>query len=162
MWQHKSQPAAQIFWGNSLAPRSNSSSRVVQDKTWGLTFHHYSPVNTDFSVKAGSKRMILSTTSDSSTSSSATSSSPTKGGKMTEDLLLKKYRQDFFSTGKKHSEIYLNFDFFLTAIYFFQRFVSRLKSLFLHHRPGQSQDLESNNHRSLGRAHGLRIFWSKS
>lgn len=88
MWQHKNRPTAQVFWGNPSASRSNQSSKLVQDRTWGLAFQHYSPVNTDFSLKAGSKKMLLSSTLDSSSSSS----SPVKGGRLTEDLLHKKYR----------------------------------------------------------------------
>ena len=80
--------SAQVFWGSpSAVGLRGPSTKVVQDKTWGLSFCHYSPVLTDFSIKAGSKRMILA-----NLGSSASTSSPTKTTRTTEDQLVRKYR----------------------------------------------------------------------
>ena len=91
MLQHRGPPppSARILWGNSAGLRPENLSRLVQDKTWGLSFAHYSPVLTDFSVKAGSKKMILTSSTVSQDASGP--QSPTKG-RMSEDQLLRKYR----------------------------------------------------------------------
>lgn len=80
--------SARVLWG-SLAASAGAGKRIVQDNTWGLSYTHYSPVMTDFLIKAGSKRMILSTST--SGQDSLGSQSPSKS-KITEDQLLRKYR----------------------------------------------------------------------
>lgn len=84
--------AAKILWGSPTqgGPASGSAAmpwKIVQDKTWGMSFNHYSEVMTDFSIKAGSKKMLLS-----SANLSNSTGSPSKTGKAAEDQLLRKYR----------------------------------------------------------------------
>ena len=86
---------AQVLWGSNsgTSARTGRSSKVVHDNTWGVSYTHYSPVMTDISVKAGSKRMILST--GNSSQDFTGSASPNKG-KISEDQLLRKYRYSSF------------------------------------------------------------------
>lgn len=86
---------AQVLWGSNsgASARTGRSSKVVHDNTWGVSYTHYSPVMTDISVKAGSKKMILST--GNSSQDFTGSGSPNKG-KISEDQLLRKYRYSSF------------------------------------------------------------------
>jgi len=80
--------SARVLWGSSAAS-AGAGRKIVQDQTWGLSYTHYSPVATDFLIKSGSKRMILSTSS--SGRDSLGPQSPNKS-KISEDQLLRKYR----------------------------------------------------------------------
>ena len=77
---------ARVYWGSETRPDGSSPSKFVQDKTWGMTFQHFSQVDTDFSIKAGSKKMLLTSAPTMSTSD------PSKVIKISESWLHRKYR----------------------------------------------------------------------
>ena len=77
---------ARVYWGSETRPDGSSPSKFVRDKTWGMTFQHFSQVDTDFSIKAGSKKMLLTSAPTMSTSD------PSKVIKISESWLHRKYR----------------------------------------------------------------------
>lgn len=79
----------QIFWGSEARPDGSSPSKLVKDKTWGLSFQHFSEVNTDFVIKAGSKKMILNSTPTTSVNDSS------RVIRASEAWMQKKYRYFF-------------------------------------------------------------------
>lgn len=80
-------PRAKILW-SSAPNQNNSPSQLVHDKSWSLTYTHFNQLLADFSIKAGSKKMILA--------SANKTSDGRIGAKLAESLLLKKYRYSFF------------------------------------------------------------------
>ena len=84
--ERMTRPGAHIYWGSETRADGSSPSKFVRDKTWGLTFQHFSQVDTDFSIKAGSKKMLLTSAPIMS------SADPSKVVKISESWLHKKYR----------------------------------------------------------------------
>ena len=90
---------AKVLWGSNNTEQGVSPTKFIQDNSWGKVFQHYTELLTDFTIKAGSKKMILSSSVAKLFASSSSSSSSSSGGrdqgrsyKLSEDLLLKKYR----------------------------------------------------------------------
>ena len=104
---------AHIYWGSETRADGSSPSKFVRDKTWGLTFQHFSQVDTDFSIKAGSKKMLLTSAPIMS------SADPSKVVKISESWLHKKYRwyiffvPGFFAGTLNYSEVVLSNNFFI-------------------------------------------------
>ena len=74
---------AQVLWdSSSITGAQNAPAKFVQDKSWALNYQHFSDLLADFSVKAGSKNMILTSSIDAESGRS----------KLSESQLLKKYR----------------------------------------------------------------------
>ena len=77
---------AQVYWGSETRADGSSPSKFVRDNTWGMTFQHFSQVNADFTIKAGSKKMLLASAPVMS------ASDPSKVLKISESWLHRKYR----------------------------------------------------------------------
>lgn len=84
-----SNPAC-VLWNQDFP---GSQSKFVQDNSWSLCHSFYSPLQTDLSVKAGSKRMVLSRTSGNSAAGADGDGLGTGGGKskQTEDYVYRKH-----------------------------------------------------------------------
>lgn len=83
---------AKVLWGSNDAEQGISPTKFIQDNSWGKVFQHYTEVLTDFTVKAGSKKMILSSSVAKLFASSSAGREQGRSYKLSEDLLLKKYR----------------------------------------------------------------------
>ena len=84
--ERMTRPGAHVYWGSETRADGSSPSKFVRDKTWGMTFQHFSQVDTDFSIKAGSKKMLLTSAPIMRSADSS------KVVKISESWLHKKYR----------------------------------------------------------------------